>query len=80
MLQSHRLGAGAGRYRRNRAPGDLWRAGSARGKQGKSRSSALSRRDVAGAGMGPGHVGCTAQSSFRLLLWARCHGQAGKGR
>lgn len=35
-------------------------------------------RDVAGAGMGLWHVGCTAKSSFRLLLWARCHGQAGR--
>lgn len=44
MLHSQGLGAGAGRFERNRALGDLWRSGSARGKQDRSRSPALSRR------------------------------------
>lgn len=50
------------------------------GKAGQEQEPSFEQagRDVAGAGMGPGHVGCTAQSSFRLLLWAGCHGQAGK--
>lgn len=34
--------------------------------------------NMEGAGMGPGHVSCTAESSLRLLLWARCHSQAGR--
>lgn len=34
--------------------------------------------NMEGAGMGPGHVSCTAESSLKLLLWARCHSQAGR--
>lgn len=50
------------------------------GKAGQEQKPSFEQveRDLAGAGMGPGHVGCPAESSFRLQLWARCHGQAGR--
>lgn len=82
--KGHALIAGPGsRSRHLRKKQGSWRPVESRKCQGKAGQEQEPRseqveRDVAGAGMGPGHVSCTAESSLRLLLWARCHGQAGR--